>query len=58
MCAGSPTPPRRTGKPAGSVEDAKYFLAWIDRLWDERHRQRELLCERIPPMRVEAAHPP
>jgi polysaccharide pyruvyl transferase CsaB len=31
------------------------LLASIDRLWDERHRQRELLCERIPPMRVEAA---
>src|SRR5262249_6362408 len=23
------------GKPAGSVEDAKYFLRWIDRLWDD-----------------------
>src|SRR5262249_16188194 len=22
------------GKPAGAAEDARYFLAWIDRLWD------------------------
>jgi len=22
------------GKPAGSSEDARYFLSWIDRLWD------------------------
>jgi hypothetical protein len=29
------------GKPAGAAEDARYFLAWIDRLWstvDERDR--------------------
>jgi hypothetical protein len=22
------------GKPAGSAEDARYFLTWIDRLWN------------------------
>jgi hypothetical protein len=22
------------GRPAGSAEDARYFLAWINRLWD------------------------
>jgi hypothetical protein len=22
------------GQPAGSAEDARYFLEWIDRLWD------------------------
>jgi len=22
------------GKPAGSSEEARYFLSWIDRLWD------------------------
>jgi hypothetical protein len=29
----SPVYVRVAGKPAASVEDARYFLAWIDRLW-------------------------
>jgi hypothetical protein len=38
------------GKPAGSAEDAKYFLAWIDRLWETVQER-----DRIPSPQEKAA---
>jgi hypothetical protein len=38
------------GKPAGSVEDAQYFLKWLDRLWDDVQAR-----DRIPGDRAKAA---
>jgi TolB protein len=37
------------GKPAGSAEDARYFLRWIDRLWDTVEQR-----DRFPDQRSQA----
>ena len=36
-------------KPAGLAEDARYFLAWIDRLWDTVQER-----DRFPDQRSQA----
>jgi hypothetical protein len=34
------------GKPAGLVEDARYFLRWIDRLWEDVEERDRIPGER------------
>jgi hypothetical protein len=40
-------------KPAGSADDARYFLAWIDRLWDTV-QERDRFPDRRSQAEVEA----